>query len=109
MKSIHRDLAKIRALIEAIKEAKIAGYVNPVAADWVLEEPSKELVDLVKVSVGGNRLGPVRARATTVEKVGSVGAIALARASTCQCTRNSSPTIRNSAGVMSLLWATVTR
>jgi hypothetical protein len=38
MKSIHRDLAKIRALIEAIKEAKIAGYVNPVVADWVLEE-----------------------------------------------------------------------
>ena len=38
MKSIHRDLVKIRALIEAIKEAKIAGYVNPVLADWVLEE-----------------------------------------------------------------------
>jgi hypothetical protein len=29
---------KICALIEAIKEAaKIAGYVNPVVADWVLE------------------------------------------------------------------------
>jgi hypothetical protein len=38
MKSIHRDLVKIRALIEAIKEAKIAGYINPVIADWVLEE-----------------------------------------------------------------------
>jgi uncharacterized protein YfeS len=38
MKSIHRDLVKIRVLIEAIKEAKIAGYVNPVLADWALEE-----------------------------------------------------------------------
>ena len=38
MKSIHRDLVKIRALIEAIKEAKKAGYINPVVADWVLEE-----------------------------------------------------------------------
>ena len=38
MKSIQRDLAKIRALIEAMKEAKMAGYVNPVLADWVLEE-----------------------------------------------------------------------
>ena len=38
MKPIHRDPVKIRALIEAIKEAKIAGYINPVLADWVLEE-----------------------------------------------------------------------
>jgi hypothetical protein len=38
MKRIHRDPVKIRALIEAIKEAKIAGYINPVLADWVLEE-----------------------------------------------------------------------
>ena len=38
MKSMHRDLAKIRALIEAIKAAKTAGYINPVLADWVLEE-----------------------------------------------------------------------
>ena len=38
MKTIHRDLVKIRALIEAIKEAKIEGYINPVIADWVLEE-----------------------------------------------------------------------
>ena len=30
--------AKIRALIDAIKEAKIAGYINPVLAGWVLEE-----------------------------------------------------------------------
>jgi hypothetical protein len=38
MQLIQRDLVKIRALIEAIKEAKIAGYINPVVADWVLEE-----------------------------------------------------------------------
>jgi hypothetical protein len=38
MKSAHRDLVKIRALIEAIKEARTAGYMNPVLADWVLEE-----------------------------------------------------------------------
>ena len=38
MKSVHPDPAKIRALIEAIKEAKRAGYINPVLADWVLEE-----------------------------------------------------------------------
>lgn len=38
MKSMDRDLVKIRGLTEAIKAAKIAGYVNPVLADWVLEE-----------------------------------------------------------------------
>jgi hypothetical protein len=38
MQLIQRDLVKIRALIEAIKEAKIAGYINPVVADWVLAE-----------------------------------------------------------------------
>src|SRR5438445_4088400 len=38
MKPVNRDLVKIRKLIEAIKEAKIAGYINPVVADWVLEE-----------------------------------------------------------------------
>jgi hypothetical protein len=38
MNSIPRDAAKIRALIDAIKEAKIAGYINPVLAGWVLEE-----------------------------------------------------------------------
>ncbi len=38
MDSIPRDAAKIRTLIDAIKEAKIAGYINPVLADWVLEE-----------------------------------------------------------------------
>ena len=38
MKSIHRDMPKIRALIEAITEAKLAGYINPVVAAWVLEE-----------------------------------------------------------------------
>ena len=38
MKPLHRDLVKIRALTEAIKEAKIAGYINPVLADWILEE-----------------------------------------------------------------------
>jgi hypothetical protein len=38
MKSVHLDLVKIRALIEAIKEARITGYINPVLADWVLEE-----------------------------------------------------------------------
>ena len=38
MKPIHRDPVKIRALIEAINEARIAGYINPVLADWVLEE-----------------------------------------------------------------------
>ena len=37
MKSVNRDLVKSRELIEAIKEAKIAGYIKPVAADWVLE------------------------------------------------------------------------
>ena len=42
MKSIHRDLAKIRSLIEVIKEAKKAGYINPVIADWVLEELKEE-------------------------------------------------------------------
>ena len=38
MKSINSDPAKIHALIEAIKEAKKAGYLNPVLADWVLQE-----------------------------------------------------------------------
>jgi hypothetical protein len=38
MNSIPRDAAKIRALIDAIKEAKTAGYINPVLAGWVLEE-----------------------------------------------------------------------
>ena len=38
MKSIQRDLVKIRPLIDAIKEAKKAGYINPVIADWILEE-----------------------------------------------------------------------
>jgi hypothetical protein len=38
MKSINPDAAKIRALMEAIKEAKKAGYLNPVLAEWVLEE-----------------------------------------------------------------------
>lgn len=42
MKSIHRDLVKIRALVQAIKEAKLAGYINPVVADWVLEELEEE-------------------------------------------------------------------
>jgi hypothetical protein len=45
MKSIRRDLVKIRTLIEAIKEAKMAGYVNPVLADWVLKELKEQLVD----------------------------------------------------------------
>lgn len=38
MKSNNPDAAKIRALMEAIKEAKKAGYLNPVLAEWVLEE-----------------------------------------------------------------------
>jgi hypothetical protein len=33
MKSAHHDPVKIRALIEAIKEAKKGGYLNPVLAD----------------------------------------------------------------------------
>jgi len=45
MKTLQRDLVKVRALIEAIKEAKIEGYVNPVIADWVLDELKGELVD----------------------------------------------------------------
>ena len=60
MKSIHRDLVKIRALIEAIKEAKIAGYVNPVLADWVSwRNSNKELIDQVRVPEG---IGGVRSR-----------------------------------------------
>ena len=38
MKTLQRDLIKLRGLTEAIKQAKIEGYINPVIADWVLDE-----------------------------------------------------------------------
>ena len=48
MKTLQRDLAKISALVDAIKEAKTEAYINPVIADWVLEELNRELIDRVR-------------------------------------------------------------